>query len=533
VRSLARCIFLNGCVTQHETFFIESRSNPHPLPLPKGRGRLSQNSNPLNKLLDALFPRMLGSDQAYVPAQIKRRTELRSKLLETTNEGCPLFAGRKLLVADDSPYYRTVIGLTFTDEGMEVTTVGDGRQALESVEQSEPDVILASVSMSELSGYELCRLIKQSERFGHIPVMLLAGLHEHFDQAEARRAGADDVVAKPFKSIRELVGRVGSLLGDKAADSEGHGYSTLGLNTTEDSEPSDAAPETGASADEVAVADENNMADVKVFVEAPLMAEHEPVEAEPEPAGSTSAADVELQTADTQQLQRIVDDPEPPAPIDYAQEDTRELKPVAQGMKPATPEMELNALAYVAPEADAPIGTPAMNEQPTAPLPTRTVFNEALLDLDDFDRPTQVAVDEDLILDLDFEESDGVSATSEKAPETVPAEAPAFASLSPVAAVAVEPEVASAYPLTHEEQHAAELNEWAIVADAATEPVPAISIEEEKPTEPDVALSPAIIDAIARRAVEFLSEKVVREIAWEVVPELAELLIKQKLEEQK
>ena len=67
-----------------------------------------------------------------------------------------------------------------------------------------------------------------------------------------------------------------------------------------------------------------------------------------------------------------------------------------------------------------------MNEQPitqTAPLPTRAVFNDALLDLGDFDRPTQVAVDEDLILDLDFEEPAGVSVTPERVPETVPAAA--------------------------------------------------------------------------------------------------------------
>jgi hypothetical protein len=46
-------------------------------------------------------------------------------------------------------------------------------------------------------------------------------------------------------------------------------------------------------------------------------------------------------------------------------------------------------------------------------------------------------------------------------------------------------------------------------------------------------MSPEVIDAIARRAVEFLSEKVVQEIAWEVVPELSELLIKRQLEENK
>ena len=104
------------------------------------------------------------------------------------------------------------------------------------IEQSPPDVILASVSMPGIGGYELCERIKQSERFGHIPVMLLAGLHEPFDQAEARRVGADDVVTKPFQSIRQLVSRVGSLLGGKTADTEASGnlgHSTLGLNSTE------------------------------------------------------------------------------------------------------------------------------------------------------------------------------------------------------------------------------------------------------------------------------------------------------------
>src|SRR5260221_12442450 len=75
------------------------------------------------------------------------------------NEGWPLFAGQKLLVADDSPYYRTVIGLTFTDEGMEVTTVSDGQAALEQLEQSTPDAILTSAYMPGISGSEPCGLL--------------------------------------------------------------------------------------------------------------------------------------------------------------------------------------------------------------------------------------------------------------------------------------------------------------------------------------------------------------------------------------
>src|SRR5947199_9950882 len=123
-----------------------------------------------------------------------------------------MLAGRKLLLADDSLAVQKVIDLTFTDEGMQVTTVSDGRLTLEQLEQVAPDVVLADVFMPDVGGYELCEFIKQSERFGEIPVMLLVGSFEPFDEAEARRAGADDYLTKPFESIRTLIGKVRNLL---------------------------------------------------------------------------------------------------------------------------------------------------------------------------------------------------------------------------------------------------------------------------------------------------------------------------------
>ena len=440
-----------------------------------------------------------------------------------------MFTGQKLLVADDSPYYRTVIGLTFTDEGMEVTTAGDGREALEKLEQSTPDVILAHVAMPGISGYELCELIKQSERFGHIPVMLLVGLHEPFDQAEARRVGADDIVAKPFKSIRQLVGRVGSLLSGKAADTEDtvheyatHEYSTLGLERSDAVQP--AAPDNHTMTD----------TNLKVFIEAPSMNEHEPIEPAGEAAGSTCVADAELQTADTQKLERIDDEPadEVEEPISYAQDDTIEMDPALQtDEKLESPEdvgSDDNILSISAPE---------LNETPgaqTAPLQNEAVFNDSLLDLGDSNSPAQVLVAEDLILDLDYEEP---ASSSQVAVAQIVPEA-ALVTERPLPADAFVPEPVALEPLyvapapTHEEQHVAEFQEWAIIAEAPAEaplPVP----EDQESTDPKLALSPETIDAIARRVVEQMSERVVREIAWEVVPELAELLIKRKIDEQK
>src|SRR5204862_1068969 len=127
-----------------------------------------------------------------------------------------MIAGRKLLLADDSAAIQKVIELTCADEGMQVFTVGDGRLALEALEQIAPDIVIADVFMPELNGYELCRFIKQNEHYAHTPVILLVSSFEPFDEAEARRAGADDIVTKPFQSIRQLVSRVGSLLGDRS-----------------------------------------------------------------------------------------------------------------------------------------------------------------------------------------------------------------------------------------------------------------------------------------------------------------------------
>src|SRR5688572_1985501 len=62
-------------------------------------------------------------------------------------------------------------------------------------------------------GYELCERVKSDARLSHVPVVLLVGTFEPFNEAEARRVGADTVLTKPFQSIRDLVSKVGSLLG--------------------------------------------------------------------------------------------------------------------------------------------------------------------------------------------------------------------------------------------------------------------------------------------------------------------------------
>lgn len=120
-------------------------------------------------------------------------------------------SNRKLLLADDSATIRKVVDLTFADEGFDVIAVADGDAALESVRSTRPDVVLADVHMPGLTGYEVCERLKKSADTNHIPVVLLVGSFEPFDEAEAVRVGADANLTKPFQSIKMLVETVDRL----------------------------------------------------------------------------------------------------------------------------------------------------------------------------------------------------------------------------------------------------------------------------------------------------------------------------------
>lgn len=138
----------------------------------------------------------------------------------------------KLLLADDSITIQKVVNLTFADEGIEVIAVSDGNSAMEKFAEIRPDLVMADINMPGLTGYEICERIKQDEETRAIPVILLVGSFEPFDEDEAKRVGADAFLTKPFQSIQQLVAKVSDLL-------DGKSFSEV---STED-EDSDASPE--------------------------------------------------------------------------------------------------------------------------------------------------------------------------------------------------------------------------------------------------------------------------------------------------
>ncbi len=131
-----------------------------------------------------------------------------------------MLAGRKLLLADDSATIQKVIDLTFADEGVRVVTVSNGQEAIDQLPEVQPDIVLADIHMPARNGYEVCEYVKTHEKLKHIPVMLLVGSFEPLDEAEARRVGADEILTKPFQSIRRLIDRVGALVTSPPVEKE-------------------------------------------------------------------------------------------------------------------------------------------------------------------------------------------------------------------------------------------------------------------------------------------------------------------------
>jgi CheY-like chemotaxis protein len=108
----------------------------------------------------------------------------------------------RVLLADDSPHAQRMGERILREEGYEVVSLTDGNAALLRLPDVDPDLILADVFLPGKSGLELCRFVKNEPRFKHVRVILTAGLLEQFDEDEAKAAGCDAILKKPFEASK-------------------------------------------------------------------------------------------------------------------------------------------------------------------------------------------------------------------------------------------------------------------------------------------------------------------------------------------
>jgi hypothetical protein len=237
--------------------------------------------------------------------------------------------------------------------------------------------------------------------------------------------------------------------------------------------------------------------------------------------------------------------PDPPAAEEPEHLTSRELEITTADTRPLPIEMAEEPVAAAPKTDDEPMESKVTQAENTALEVTEHVSGP-LLDLGDF-QPAQDAAEEDFVLDIDLDEvqepataglsarhavsgGDGRANNNQKPGQAIQSKVaePHEPTVDPMAETQemIQPKVQSA-PLRVPGRSFSEPE--ILQGDALRTPSPGLVAEPGQITLDQ--LSPEAIDAIARRAVEMLSEKVLQEIAWEVVPQLAELMIKRQLEE--
>lgn len=112
-----------------------------------------------------------------------------------------------ILFIDDTPTNLEILIRLFQKEGYKVRAATSGPMGIKAAENDPPDIILLDVNMPEMNGYEVCRIVKQSEDLKHIPVIFISALTETFDKIAAFESGGVDYITKPIQ-IQESLARV-------------------------------------------------------------------------------------------------------------------------------------------------------------------------------------------------------------------------------------------------------------------------------------------------------------------------------------
>ena len=474
--------------------------------------------------------------------------------------------GKKILLADDSITIQKVIELTFSDEDFEVVTVGNGRLAVEKVQDVRPDLVLCDIIMPEKDGYEVCDFIKKTPSLAHIPVLLLTGAFEPFDQDRASRVGCDGFLAKPFEP-QTLIAKVKDLLNQAGTRTVAPTRAAAPASAPAPA-PAAAPPPPAPMAPPVMDRTPSREAQPSFITDEPL--EETPTmitpsyteigksvyEEPPIPPPSTAAVA-------SDELSYVEDLPEPDELMDVSPEESATL----QGE--SAPEAEDEGPSpWAQPTVEVPLEMRAQASVESAQASSEATFDEVFEE----DAPAAAApAPEPSHARAESPELGSGSddfgyvrtpdAIGSPVAPPVPAAAPdtgreGYGWGRPADVPATPParhDAASSMGTSHREtefeppappRRAAEPEKRAPEpVEVAAPPVESSfsSVTPQDAPEPPPAASAAaevgvpvdMVEKIAQRVVAQISEKVIREIAWEVIPDLAENLIKKEIDKLK
>lgn len=373
----------------------------------------------------------------------------------------------KVLVADDSITIQKVLGIIFGSDEYSLTVVDNGKAAVDKAREITPDILLIDALMPGMNGYEVAEMVRSTPSLAAKPILILTGSFEPFDEEKAKKCGADDYIAKPFES-QQIITKVKELL-------------ELGRSRTLSAQLPPSQPVPGTAPEQAPE------------IPAPMFESPAPVSAQQSEGAQPAAPADDIWGAFTPEAEPQVE--EAAAPVTAA---------------PSSESFEPDVFAIVTGENDAQPVQPAAPAV-TSPQQTGSQWipveeNTFEFEEDVIEEPPRTAfsaqaapVQGASFGDISFEDVAATPAPTafSALPDPEPSvSAPAFADFTPPP-LSVE---ASPAP---ESVSAAEMTPPAAVT-------PSVSLTEEQ-------LKAAIIGA---------SREVIERIVWEVVPDLAEVLIR-------
>ena len=132
----------------------------------------------------------------------------------------------RILVADDSPQALRLAEQILTSGGLEVVSVTDGAVALRRLADVSPDILITDVYLPTKNGFDLARFLRSQPQYNHIRVIFAAAPIDQFNEQDAKNAGADVILRKPFEASA-LLGAVQELLNDNSSRRGGEGNSSF------------------------------------------------------------------------------------------------------------------------------------------------------------------------------------------------------------------------------------------------------------------------------------------------------------------
>ncbi len=447
---------------------------------------------------------------------------------------------QKILIADKSITIQKIVELTFQEEDFEVIAASNGKEALEKLEQVQPNIVLADISLPEIDGYELCRIIRQDPRyakFSKLPIIFLAGIYETMDeqkskyvQEKAKEVDSNGVITKPFDP-QDLIQRVKQL----AIPVEVPEERVREVEEIFQEEKIEEVPQEEVKGEETLLLSEDEK---RYIMGMPAEKELSPEitedifaeEKEEKPIEAPSESETVL--FQREEIEKEITAPSAKEGIEELFEEEKAAAPVEEKRGIFLGEEEIHEEAPLLVEEEkvaesfgfgedilgiSEIEEPIIEEQ-VKEMPEEAILEETeepikLEEIEEKPAEEPVALREE---DLAWEEAVDLKKESEVEAEEVPF------------AIEEQAEVP---------EEVAEISAKEVIQASAAEeekiPVVPISYEAAKIPSIDVIFTDEIINKIADKVVEKLSQKVLEEIAWQVVPDLAEKIIKQAVEKLK